>query len=45
MRLPPALILLLALLATGLAACDHVQPSPVGTNCVHMGRNPIPTCS
>ena len=46
MGLPRALILLLGLLATaGLAACDHVRPSPAGTNCVHQGRNPIPVCS
>ncbi len=27
-----------------LAGCQYAQPSPVGTNCVHYGRNPIPTC-
>jgi len=32
------------LLLTLFAACDHVQPSPVGTNCVSRGRNPIPVC-
>ena len=36
---------LLLLLGLGLlAACEHVQPSPVGTNCVTRGRNPIPVC-
>jgi hypothetical protein len=36
------LVLLLPLL---LAACQYAQPSPVGTNCVHYGLNPIPVCS
>jgi hypothetical protein len=35
-----------ALLLLGLlTACDQVQPSPVGTNCVHYGRNPMPVCT
>ena len=37
--------LLLALAAAGLAACDHVRPSPIGTHCVNYGRNPIPVCT
>ena len=37
-------LLLLALLGL-LAGCDHVRPSPVGLNCVHQGRNPIPVCT
>jgi hypothetical protein len=41
----PALRTLAAPLLLGLlAACEHVRPSPVGTNCVHQGRNPIPVC-
>ncbi|WP_255466812.1 hypothetical protein [Roseicella aquatilis] len=36
-----AAILLLGL----LAACQYVRPSPVGTNCVHYGRNPMPVCT
>ena len=40
-----ALLLTLGLLAAGLlVACDNVEPSSVGTNCVHQGRNPIPVC-
>ncbi len=36
----------LALLLLGLlAGCQYAQPSPVGTNCVHYGRNPMPVCS
>lgn len=38
----PALLLLLATLLTG---CAYAEPSPVGTNCVHQGRNPIPVCT
>jgi hypothetical protein len=33
-------------LALGLlAACQTMQPSPVGTNCVHMGRTGVLQCS
>jgi hypothetical protein len=35
---------LLCLLLLLLAGCDHVQPSPVGTNCVTHGRGRIPVC-
>ncbi|WP_268885390.1 hypothetical protein [Belnapia mucosa] len=37
----------LAILLLGLlAACQHAQPSPVGTNCVRYGsRNVMPTCT
>lgn len=27
-----------------VAACDQVRPSPVRTDCVTRGRNPIPVC-
>jgi hypothetical protein len=33
------------LLLLGLAACEHVRPSPIGTHCVNYGRNPIPVCT
>jgi hypothetical protein len=36
--------LAILLLLTLVAACDHVQPSSVGTKCIRMGRNPIPVC-
>ncbi|MDO9710503.1 hypothetical protein [Paracraurococcus lichenis] len=37
--------LFLLLLPLLLGACEYVRPSPVGTNCVHQGRNPIPVCT
>jgi hypothetical protein len=40
----PGMRLAILLLLTLFAACDHAQPSLVGTNCIHMGRNPIPVC-
>lgn len=40
----PGMRLAALLLLTLFAACDHVQPSPVGTNCIHLGRNPNVVC-
>lgn len=40
-----ATLLLLGLLtACLLTACADAEPSSIGTNCVHQGRNPIPVC-
>lgn len=39
------ILLLPVLLPVLLAACQYAQPSPVGTNCVHYGRNPMPVCT
>ena len=36
---------LVALLAVLLAGCQYAEPSPVGTNCVKYGRNPMPVCT
>lgn len=35
---------LLILLTLTIAACEYAQPSPVRTDCVTRGRNPIPQC-
>jgi hypothetical protein len=32
------------MVATALAACDSVEPSPVGTNCVRTPRSGIVNC-
>ena len=43
--MPPIRAALLLALAALLAGCAYVRPSPVGTNCVHMGRNTQPVCT